>query len=263
MGLNKIYVKHLAPGFIVKMPYGTGSLYDQVLMNAANFVEIENLTKIYSMGRIEVVALKEVNFSVKKGEFLGVTGPSGSGKSTLMNLLGGLDTPSSGGIKVDGKAISALNKEELALYRRFQVGLVFQSFNLISSYTAIENVAFPLLFAGVARKERNNRAGQMLAKLGLQHRELHLPSELSGGEQQRVAIARALINQPKILLADEPTGNLDSKTSRQIVQALSDLNKNQDLTVVMISHQESLLAEFADNVVRLCDGKVVEQVKKE
>jgi putative ABC transport system ATP-binding protein len=230
-------------------------------MNSSNFIETEDLTKVYSTGRIEVVALAGVNLSIGCGEFLGVTGPSGSGKSTLMNLLGGLDTPSNGRIKVEGKFISDLNKEELALYRRFQVGLVFQSFNLISSYTALENVAFPLLFAGVAKKERKIRAEQMLAKVGLGNRKDHLPAELSGGEQQRVAIARALINQPKILLADEPTGNLDSKTSREIVQALSDLNKNQGLTVVMISHEESLLAEFADNVIHFCDGRVTGEVK--
>jgi len=232
-------------------------------MNFTSFVETEDLTKVYSTGKIQVIALEDVNLSVRQGEFLGVTGPSGSGKSTLVNLLGGLDTPSSGNIKVHGRFISELNKEELALYRRYQVGMIFQSFNLISSYTAVENVAFPLLFAGVAKRERNSRAEQLLTKLGLSGRKDHLPSELSGGEQQRVAIARALINQPKILLADEPTGNLDSKTSRQIVQTLSDLNKSQGLTVIVISHQESLLAEFADNVIRLCDGKVVGQVKSQ
>jgi len=230
-------------------------------MNSVNFVETEDLTKVYSSGRIEVIALKDVNLSVQEGKFLGVTGPSGSGKSTLVNLLGGLDRPSSGSINVQGRFISELNKEELALYRRSQVGMIFQSFNIISSYTALENVAFPLLFAGVAKKDRNRRAGQILTKVGLYPRKDHRPSELSGGEQQRVAIARALINQPKILLADEPTGNLDSRTSREIVQTLSDLNKNQGLTVIMISHEEALLAEFADEVIRLSDGKIVEQEK--
>jgi len=229
-------------------------------MNSTDFVETEDLTKVYSMGKIEVVALKDVTLSIKESEFLGVTGPSGSGKSTLVNLLGGLDTPSSGSIKVQGKSISELNKEELALYRRYQVGMIFQSFNLISSYTALENVAFPLLFAGAAKKERNRKAEQILAKVGLNPRKDHHPSELSGGEQQRVAIARALINQPKILLADEPTGNLDNKTSREIVKTLSDLNKNQGLTVIMISHEESLLAEFADDIIHLHDGKIVEQL---
>jgi putative ABC transport system ATP-binding protein len=228
-------------------------------MDSDIFVEIKDLTKVYSSGRIEVVALKDVNMSLREGQFRGITGPSGSGKSTLMNLLGGLDTPSSGSIKVQGKIISELDHEELALYRRYQVGMIFQSFNLISSYTACENVAFPLLFADVPKKERIERAAEILDMVGLYERKDHRPSELSGGEQQRVAIARALINRPKILLADEPTGNLDSKTSGQITQILSDLNRNRGLTVVMISHEESFLAEYADDVVRLCDGKVVEQ----
>jgi putative ABC transport system ATP-binding protein len=232
-------------------------------MNADSFVEIENLTKVYSSGRIRVAALGGVSLSVKKGNFLGVTGPSGSGKSTLMNLLGGLDSPTSGSIKVQGKDIAELNKEELALYRRHQVGMIFQSFDIISSYTALENVAFPLLFAGIAKKERKNRAEKMLENVGLSPRKDHRPSELSGGEKQRVAIARALINQPKILLADEPTGNLDSKTSRQIVQSLSELNRNQGLTIIMISHEEDLLAEFADDIVHLCDGKIDERRKKQ
>lgn len=228
-------------------------------MDSDVLVKTEDLTKVYSSGRIEVVALKDVNMSLRQGQFQGITGPSGSGKSTLMNLLGGLDTPSSGSIKVQGKFISELNHEELALYRRYQVGMIFQSFNLISSYTAWENVAFPLLFADVPKKERIERAAEILDMVGLYERKNHRPTELSGGEQQRVAIARALINRPKILLADEPTGNLDSKTSGQITQILSDLNRNQGLTVVMISHEESFLSEYADDVVRLCDGKVVEQ----
>lgn len=230
-------------------------------MNSTSFVETEDLTRVYSSGQIEVVALKDVNLSVKESKFLGVTGPSGSGKSTLMNLLGGLDTPTSGRIKVQGKFISELNKKELALYRRYQVGMIFQSFNIISSYTALENVAFPLLFAGVGKKEREQQSAQMLTKVGLCSRKDHRPPELSAGEQQRVAIARALINQPKILLADEPTGNLDSTTSRHIVQILSDLNKNQGLTVIMISHEESLVRRFAHEIIYLCDGKIVEQKK--
>jgi putative ABC transport system ATP-binding protein len=230
-------------------------------MNSDGFLETKGLTKVYSSGKINVVALDDVTLAVEEGKFLGVTGPSGSGKSTLMNLLGGLDTPSSGSIKVEGKFISELDTEELALYRRYQVGMIFQTFNIISSYTALENVAFPLLFAGVPKKERNQRGGEMLQKVGLINRKDHRPAELSGGEQQRVAIARALVNQPKILLADEPTGNLDTSTSRQIVQTLVELNKNQGLTIIMISHEQSMLAEFADDVICLCDGKVVEQEK--
>ena len=230
-------------------------------MNSDGFVETEGLTKIYSSGKIQVNALKDVTLSLEEGKFLGVTGPSGSGKSTLMNLLGGLDRPSSGSIKVQGKFISELNKEDLALYRRYQVGMIFQTFNIISSYTALENVAFPLLFAGVPKKERNRRAGKILKTVGLYPRKDHRPAELSGGEQQRVAIARALVNQPKILLADEPTGNLDTGTSRQIVQMLSELNRKQGLTVIMISHEQALLSEFADNIIHLRDGEVVEQEK--
>ncbi len=227
-------------------------------MNSDSFIKTEDLTRIYSSGTIKVIALKDVSLSLDQGEFLGVTGASGSGKSTLMNLLAGLDRPSSGSIKVQGRLISELNKDELALYRRHQVGMIFQSFNLVSAYTALENVAFPLLFTGVAKKERIKRAAQILEKVGLYQRKDHRPSELSGGEQQRTAIARALINHPKILLADEPTGNLDSKTSHQIVQTLSELNIKQGLTVVMISHEESLLDEFADDVIHLQDGKVVQ-----
>ncbi len=230
-------------------------------MNSNSFVEIENLNKFYSSGKIQVAALTDVYLSITEGTFLGITGPSGSGKSTLMNILGGLDTPTSGSIRVQSKNISELNNEELALYRRHQVGMIFQSFNIISAYTALENVAFPLLFAGVARKERFHQAELMLEKVGLSPRKDHKPSELSGGERQRVAIARALINNPKILLADEPTGNLDSKTSIQILEILSELNKNHGLTVIMISHEESLLNEFADETVRLIDGQIVKQEK--
>lgn len=222
-------------------------------------IETEDLAKVYSLGKVQVAALAGVNLSVDAGEFLGVTGTSGSGKSTLMNLLGGLDTPTAGHIRVAGKLISELNKEELALYRRYQVGMIFQSFNIIPSYTALENVAFPLLFAGVGKKQREQRAAQMLQKVGLYPRKNHRPSELSGGEQQRVAIGRAMINEPKILLADEPTGNLDSTTSREIVEKLAQLNKEQGITVIMISHEESLLREHADVIIRLADGKIVEQ----
>ena len=227
-------------------------------MNSDSFIKTEDLTRIYSSGTIQVTAIKDVTLSLDQGQFFGVTGASGSGKSTLMNLLAGLDRPSSGSIRVQGKLISELDKDELALYRRHQVGMIFQSFNLVSSYSALENVAFPLLFAGVAKKERTKRAAQILEKVGLYPRKDHRPFELSGGEQQRVAIARALINQPKILLADEPTGNLDSKTSSQIVQTLSELNKNQGLTVIMISHEETLLDQFADDVIHLRDGKVIQ-----
>ncbi len=226
-------------------------------MDADGFIATKDLAKIYTFGTVEVAALRSVTLAIGRRRLVGVTGASGSGKSTLMNLLGGLDRPSSGSIHVEGKQISDLSKKELALYRRNTVGMIFQSFNLINAYSAVENVAFPLLFAGVAKRERLSRAEELLRAVGLEARKDHRPTELSGGEQQRVAIARALVNRPQILLADEPTGNLDSKTSRQIVETLFELNQRQGLTIVMISHEQDLLREFAHEIISLQDGVVV------
>ncbi len=217
------------------------------------------LGKAYDTGKLRVAALHDVDFSVERGEFLGVTGTSGSGKSTLLNMLGGLDTPTSGRIEARGRLISDMDPEELARYRRHSVGMIFQSFNLIPAFSARENVGLPLIFADVAKKERRERAEAILREVGLEERMMHRPGELSGGEKQRVAIARALVNQPEVLLADEPTGNLDSRTSRDIVRLLGDLNARQDLAVVMVSHEEELLREFAHVIVRLRDGEVVER----
>lgn len=221
----------------------------------------DRLTKIYSTGKIQVIALDEVSLSIEKGSFYGISGQSGSGKSTVLNLLGGLDTPTSGTIEVEGGKISQMNSEELARYRREGAGMIFQSFNLIPSYTALENVGLPLLFSGIPKKERGRRASDILKIVGLQHRRSHRPSELSGGEQQRVSIARALINNPRILLADEPTGNLDSRTSREIVEVLSKLNVDHGVTVIMVSHEEALLKEFASDVICLQDGQVINEEK--
>jgi len=228
-------------------------------MNAESFIQTKDLAKVYASGSVKVAALRGVSLSVSQGAFLGVTGASGSGKSTLMNLLGGLDTPSSGSINVADQSISELSKRELALYRRETVGMIFQSFNLVTSHSALENVTLPLLFADVAKKQRVERALAVLEDVGLEARATHRPNEMSGGEQQRVAIARALVNRPKVLLADEPTGNLDSKTSRHIVGTLSDLRETQGLTIVMISHEEDLLREFADEILYLEDGAVVDR----
>ncbi len=228
-------------------------------MDVDGFIETKDLSRVYTFGTVQVAALRDVTLSLARGRLVGVTGASGSGKSTLVNLLGGLDRPSSGSIRVDGRLISDLSKKELSLYRRNTVGMIFQSFNLVNAYTALENVAFPLLFASVAKKERLRRAEELLHTVGLEARKDHRPTELSGGEQQRVAIARALVNQPQILLADEPTGNLDSKTSRQIVEILSDLNQRRGLSIVMISHEQNLLREFADEVIRLHDGAIVDR----
>jgi putative ABC transport system ATP-binding protein len=224
--------------------------------SSAWLIRTDKLSRVYSTTGIQVVALQDVSLRIAEGAFVAVTGASGSGKSTLLNLLGGLDTPSAGTIEVRGKRISDLNKEELAFYRRHGVGMIFQSFNLILSLSALENVALPMIFADVPKRERRARAAEMLDRVGLALRLRHRPAELSGGEQQRVAIARALVNRPQVLLADEPTGNLDSRTSREIIGLLAELNRGQGLTVVMVSHEEALTREFASVVFRLHDGRV-------
>lgn len=227
------------------------------MMNTSPIIQTRSLAKTYLIGRVRVAALEDVFLSVDQGRFVAVTGASGSGKSTLLNLLGGLDTPSAGTIEVAGALVSGMDRDALARYRRFGAGMIFQSFNLVPSRTALENVELPLVFSGVDKKERKRRAAELLDKVGLAHRAGHRPSELSGGEQQRVAVARALVNDPRLLLADEPTGNLDSRTSREIVGLLAELNRGRNLTVVMVSHEESLVREYAQEVVRLRDGKVV------
>ena len=216
-----------------------------------------SLSKTYLVGDVRVAALDDVSLAVGEGRFVAVIGASGSGKSTLLNLLGGLDTPSAGTIEVDGALISAMDREALARYRRHGAGMIFQSFNLVPSRTALENIELPLVFSGVEKKERRRRAAELLEKVGLSRRAGHRPSELSGGEQQRVAVARALANGPRLLLADEPTGNLDSRTSREIVGLLAELNRLRNLTVVMVTHEEDLVREFAHDVIRLRDGRVV------
>jgi len=226
-------------------------------MNASPIIQARSLAKTYLIGNVRVAALEDVSLSVDEGRFVAVTGASGSGKSTLLNLLGGLDTPSAGTIEVAGALVSAMDRDALAKYRRFGAGMIFQSFNLVPSRTALENVELPLVFSDVDKKERRRRAAELLDRVGLAHRAGHRPPELSGGEQQRVAVARALVNDPRLLLADEPTGNLDSQTSREIVGLLAELNRSRRLTVVMVSHEESLVREYAQEVVRLRDGRVV------
>jgi putative ABC transport system ATP-binding protein len=224
---------------------------------ARPFIEARSLSRTYLIGEVRVAALADVSLAVAAGRFVAVTGASGSGKSTLLNLLGGLDTPTAGSIEVDGSLVSAMDREALARYRRFGAGMIFQSFNLVAARTALENVELPLIFAGVEKKERRRRAAELLEMVGLAPRAGHRPPELSGGEQQRVAVARALANGPRLLLADEPTGNLDSRTSREIVGLLAGLNRDRGLTIVMVSHEEALVREFAHEIVRLRDGRVV------
>lgn len=222
----------------------------------APIVRTIDLTKEFKMGPQVVRALREVNLEVGLGEFLGIIGPSGSGKSTLLSLIGGLDHPTSGRIIVNGIDIASLDEDDLAAYRRQRVGFVFQLFNLIPTMTALQNVEFPLVFAGVPPRERRSRAEDLLKQMGLADRLSHRPTELSGGEQQRVAIARALVNNPDVLLADEPTGNLDTKTGDEVMQILKRLNESGRITVLVATH-DPRITQFAHWTIRLRDGKVI------
>ena len=219
-------------------------------------IQAIDLKKIYQMGMVEVHALAGVSFEIQRGEVVSIMGPSGSGKSTLMNLLGCLDRPTSGQYILDGEEVSTLNDDQLASIRNRKVGFVFQSFNLLSRQSALANVALPLRYAGVV-KERDMRARRMLEAVGLADRVDHRPTELSGGQQQRVAIARALINDPAILMADEPTGNLDSKSGKEIMELLLNLNKDRRTTVIVVTHDPSVAAQ-TQRVIHLRDGLLEE-----
>ncbi len=214
-------------------------------------IEIENLRKIYYMGKVEVPALRGVNLAIEKGKFVALMGPSGSGKSTLLNMMGLLDTPTSGKIVIDGVEVSSLNENERADFRLRRLGFVFQFFSLLMELTALENVALPMIMD----ERRYDRAAKLLELVGIGDRAMHFPNELSGGQQQRVAIARALANEPAILLADEPTANLDTESSNQIVELFRELN-NKGQTIVMVTHEPEL-GEKADAIVRIKDGKMV------
>lgn len=216
-------------------------------------LEIQNLSKTYGKGDVMVRALDNVSFSVEKGEFVAIVGPSGSGKSTLLHILGGVDTPTSGTVIIDKTDISTLDETALAIFRRRQIGLIYQFYNLIPILTVEENLTLPLLLDG--RKPDRARLNDIIAKLGLSNRLNHLPNQLSGGQQQRVAIGRALINNPALLLADEPTGNLDSENSREIIALLRKFNKEFNQTVIMITHDEKI-ALSADRIIAIEDGKI-------
>ncbi len=220
-------------------------------------ISVRDLRKVYSVGEVEVEALRGVSLEIADGEFVAVIGPSGSGKSTLMHILGCLDRPTSGRYLLGERDVSAISPDERAALRNRQIGFVFQSFNLLPRTPAIENVELPLLYNGgkLSRSERRSRAVEMLAFLGLSDRALHHPNQLSGGQQQRVAIARALVNSPGLLLADEPTGNLDSQTSREIMDLFRRLNAERGLTLVVITHERNI-AECASRIVELRDGRV-------
>ncbi|MGN0524071.1 MAG: ABC transporter ATP-binding protein [Eubacterium sp.] len=216
-------------------------------------LEINNLSKIYGKGETEVRALDNVSFSVEQGEFVAIVGPSGSGKSTLLHILGGVDTATSGSVVIGSTDISQLDETALAIFRRRQIGLIYQFYNLIPILTVEENMTLPLLLDG--RKPSKSQLDTLVKKLGLEDRLNHLPSQLSGGQQQRVSIGRALLNNPALLLADEPTGNLDSENSREIVQLLRQFNKEYNQTVIIITHDERI-ALAADRVIAIEDGKI-------
>lgn len=219
-------------------------------------IQTKGLSKIYEKGKIKVPALQDVTFNVSSGQFVGIVGRSGSGKSTLLNLIGGLDHPTYGQIIFNNNDLAEMNRYQQALHRRYAVGMIFQSFNLVPSLSALDNVILPLIFSGTNRKKRKPRGIDILEQVGLKHRRNHYPGELSGGEAQRVAIARALINDPSVILADEPTGNLDSQTSEEIVNLLVDLNKKKGLTVLMVTHDQETAGRISDTVIRLKDGMI-------
>ena len=216
-------------------------------------LRVENLSKIYGTGTNAVTALDRVSFSVEKGEFIAIIGPSGSGKSTLLHILGGVDKPTGGKVFLDGKDVYAQNDEQLAVFRRRQVGLIYQFYNLIPVLNAVENITLPVLLDG--RKVNQDRLNDLLGTLNLRGREHHLPNQLSGGQQQRVSIGRALINAPAIVLADEPTGNLDSKNSHEIIDLLKLSNKMYDQTLIVITHDENIALQ-ADRVIAIEDGRI-------
>jgi putative ABC transport system ATP-binding protein len=221
-----------------------------------HIIEMRGITKVYDTGKIKVEALRGIDLTVRRGEFVAVVGPSGSGKSTLLNLLGCLDTPSGGDYRLSGEAVAGLDRDHLADIRNRRVGFVFQNFNLLPQLSALENVEMPLLFGGVARRERRRRALEQLGAVGLADRVEHKPTELSGGQMQRVAIARALAMEPDLLLADEPTGNLDTSSGSDILAVLNELS-SQGRTLMVVTHDPAL-AKRAGRTVEICDGEIVE-----
>ena len=220
-------------------------------------LEAQKVSKVYQMGITSVTALDEVSLAMDEGEFVSIQGTSGSGKSTLLNMVGGLDHPSTGEVFFNAKALGPLSKREMARYRRFSVGMIFQNFNLIPTMSAEENVGLALAFGGLRGSQRRRRAEELLGRVGLSDRLTHRPSELSGGEQQRVAIARALANNPKVLLADEPTGNVDSTRAHELLALLRGMVDNDSLTILMVTHDRELATSFSDRIILMKDGRII------
>src|SRR5437764_3258035 len=221
-------------------------------------IETREASRVYQMGTKQVTALDRVSMGADEGEFVAIQGTSGSGKSTLLNLLGGLDRPTSGDVVFDAQPLGPFTKKQMARYRRFSVGMIFQNFNLIPTMTADENVRLALAFGGMRGIERRNRASELLDRVGLSGRTEHRPAEMSGGEQQRVAIARALANHPRVLLADEPTGNLDSTRARELLALLREMVDKDRLTVLLVTHDHELASSYAHRIIMMRDGKVVD-----
>lgn len=219
-------------------------------------IQVKDLYKIYRMGDTKVHALDGVNFQIHRGEFCAITGPSGSGKSTLLNMLAGLEHPTKGEIVIAGKHIEKLNEKQLVAFRRARVGFIFQSYNLIATMNAMENVALPLSFRGIPKADRLQQAKKYLQLVGLEKHMKHMPNQMSGGQQQRVGIARALASNPQIIFADEPTGNLDSKTTMEVLRLMQQIVKEQNQTLVMVTHDNNL-ATYADRIFKIIDGKIV------
>ena len=224
-------------------------------MENNNLIQLDSVERIYTVGETQVKALKGISHDIQKGELLAIMGPSGSGKSTLMNIIGCLDRPTSGKYLLEGQEVSKMNKNQLAQIRNIRIGFVFQNFNLLARTTALENTELPLLYSDISSKKSKELAMRSLAQVGLEGRELHKTNQLSGGEMQRVAIARALVNSPSLLLADEPTGNLDTKTGNDIMAVLKKLNKENNITIVLVTHDPEV-AEAAEKTIFLRDGEI-------
>jgi len=233
-----------------------------VLGDDETVIRLQDLHKTYKLGDIEVHALRGINLTIRRGEFVAIMGASGSGKSTVMNIIGCLDRPTAGAYLLEGEDVSALSADQWALIRNGKIGFVFQGFNLLQRTTAVENVELPMMYTGLGFKERRQRALEMLGLVGLADRCHHLPNQLSGGQQQRVAIARSLVNHPSLLLADEPTGNLDTKTSQEIMELFQNLNTREGITIVLVTHEPDI-AEYAKRRIVFRDGLIISDSSQE